>query len=82
MEKNLTQSFEWWLERAQAGNAVAQHKVGDMYLHGEGVEVDYDQAFEWYIKAADQGEDVFYNLAVADLFRGVDKDIRPTKARN
>lgn len=71
MENNLTKPFEWWLERAEEGDGVAQHKVADMYYYGDGVEMDCNKAFEWYMKAADQGEDVFINLALADLFRGV-----------
>lgn len=49
-------------ERALAGDADAQYKVGNMYNSGnpynsadEGVPQDYEIAFIWYRRAADQG---------------------------
>ena len=69
MENNMTGTFEEWLEKAKAGDAVAQRTVGDMYLYGRGVEADYNQATEWYYKAAEQGEDVFLNIELAHLYK-------------
>jgi TPR repeat protein len=40
---------------AEQGNAEAQLIVGKMYMIGQGVPVDADQAMKWYRAAADQG---------------------------
>ncbi|WP_188750763.1 tetratricopeptide repeat protein [Marinobacterium zhoushanense] len=40
---------------ADAGDADAQNRIGEMYEFGQGVKRDIDQAFSWYQKAADQG---------------------------
>lgn len=69
--------FEKTLERAQQGNAEAQHELGIMYDYGQGVTKNEAEAMKWYRKAADQG------LAVAQFYlgwmyedgRGVQKDI-------
>ncbi|MBF0454904.1 MAG: sel1 repeat family protein [Magnetococcales bacterium] len=41
---------------AEEGNAKAQHNLGAMYLKGQGVEQDWDQAILWFKKAAEQGD--------------------------
>ena len=40
---------------AAAGDAVAQHDLGDAYYFGEGVQKDRARAVQWYAKAAAQG---------------------------
>ncbi|KEA64826.1 hypothetical protein ADIMK_1279 [Marinobacterium lacunae] len=40
---------------ADAGDAEAQNRVGEMYEFGQGVKRDIDAAFSWYQKSADQG---------------------------
>ena len=52
-------------ERANAGDAIAQERLGIMYYNGEGVPQDYVEAVRWYRLAADQG------LAAAQLDLGV-----------
>lgn len=42
-------------ERARAGEAEAQYRLGLAYLMGEGVPQDYARAAEWFEKAAEQG---------------------------
>jgi hypothetical protein len=39
-------------EKAEQGDAKAQHNLGSAYHPGEGVLQDYKQAFKWYTKAA------------------------------
>lgn len=54
-----------WKKLADAGNAVAQFNVGNMYLKGLGVARDPKQAAHFYELAASQGHGVSqYNLAV------------------
>ena len=40
---------------ADRGNPGAQHNLGLMYSHGQGVPQDYAEAMKWFHKAADQG---------------------------
>ena len=44
-----------YLKAAAQRDADAQFYTGEMYLRGEGVYQDLDQALAWYRKAADQG---------------------------
>ena len=44
-----------WRPLAEAGNAVAQYNLGQMYANGEGVPEDYVQAYAWHNLAAAQG---------------------------
>lgn len=44
------------LQQAQAGDAKAEVKLGNMYESGKGVARDYLQAIQWYQKAVDQGD--------------------------
>jgi TPR repeat protein len=48
---------------AEQGNAIAQGRLGSMYLTGQGVPQDYAQAISWFRKAADKG----HSLAQAGL---------------
>ena len=41
---------------AKMGYAEAQRALGNCYLFGEGVLIDYSRAVEWYTKAAQQGD--------------------------
>ena len=40
---------------ADQGDAHAQNNLGNMYLFGQGVPMDYAEAMKWYRLAADQG---------------------------
>ncbi len=44
------------LPAALKGNPVAQHRVGVMYVKGQGVEQDAAEATRWFRKAAEQGQ--------------------------
>jgi uncharacterized caspase-like protein len=44
-----------WFAEAQAGDAVAQNYLGEIYERGLGTEPDYVQARHWYELAAEQG---------------------------
>lgn len=44
-----------WMSRAKAGDAQAQHYVGEIYERGMGTDPDFEEAARWYRKAADQG---------------------------
>ena len=42
-------------QRAEEGDASAQHDLGFRYSNGDGVPQDFTQAVAWYREAADQG---------------------------
>jgi len=48
---------------AEQGDANSQNRLGNAYLKGQGVPLNYAEAVRWYRKAADQG----YALAQFDL---------------
>lgn len=74
-QKSLT-PFEEKLQKANAGDAIAQLNLGTMYDEGQGVPQDYTQAVYWYRKAADQGiAQAQSNLAIGYLAgKGVPQD--------
>jgi TPR repeat protein len=68
--------FDQILPDAQAGNASAQNRIGEMYEFGQGVDRDTDMAFDWYQKAAEQGNvTAWHNLGRSYNFgNGVAQD--------
>jgi TPR repeat protein len=48
--------FNAILARAQGGDPRAQHDIGLMYDHGQGVAQDSAQAIKWYELSAQQGD--------------------------
>ena len=65
-----------WRPLAEAGNAVAQYNLGQMYANGEGVPKDDAEAVKWWRLAAAQGDaDAQFNLGVMyNLGKGVPED--------
>lgn len=63
-------------QAAKQGNVIAQNTLGFLYLNGQGVSQDYEQAASWFRKAADQEyRDAQYNLSVMyKLGQGVEQD--------
>ena len=56
-------ALQEWRPLAEAGDAVAQYYLGNMYDYGQGVRQDYAEAVKWYRLAADQGDaSTQYNL--------------------
>lgn len=43
-------------EAAEAGDAVAQRKIGQLYNEGISVDQDFSEAVKWYRKAAGHGD--------------------------
>jgi len=62
--KEYEKAFSLYKKAAEAGYAPAQHNLGYMYQHGEGVEENDVEAVKWYRKAVEQG------LAVAQYSLG------------
>ena len=56
-----TKIAQLYRKAAEAGNAAAMTRLGDIYSGGEGVPQDYSQAKYWYQKAADKGNEAAKN---------------------
>jgi TPR repeat protein len=56
---------------AEAGDAVAQNFLGQMYSVGEGVPKDGAEAVQWFRKAAEQGHDISHHFLGAMYHEGV-----------
>jgi TPR repeat protein len=70
-------------QQAEQGNALAQAKLGAMYLLGqEGHEKDEKKAAEWMLKAANQGflEAQVIMAAMYDRGMGVEMDVNKATA--
>ncbi len=46
---------EQWRALAETGDATAQAALGSLYIHGEGVPIDYREALKWTQLAAEPG---------------------------
>lgn len=55
-------TYEKFLPEAQAGDPDIQYLLGFMFLHGEGIPIDYDQAHRWFHRSADQGNKIAQRL--------------------
>jgi len=53
--EELVRVFQLWLRAAQQGDAEAQRRVGEFYLHGTGTESSLPEARRWLTAAARQG---------------------------
>ena len=53
---DIAAALEAWVPLAEAGDARAQAALGSLYIHGQGVAVDYAQALRWTRSAAEQGD--------------------------
>jgi TPR repeat protein len=63
--------FALWLALANAGNAQAQHVVGDFYLRGVGTGPSRDDAVKWFRLAIEQGS-VGAELSLGLMLLGTD----------
>ena len=49
-------AYNQWITIAEQGIAQAQRKIGELYLNGHGVNLNYKRAVFWLEKSADQGD--------------------------
>ena len=52
---NYIEEMKRWQPKAEAGDAEAQFRLGQMYALGYGFKQNFNSAIEWYEKAAAQG---------------------------
>jgi TPR repeat protein len=69
-------SVPWFQMAAKQGHLDAQNMLGNIYLGGEGVIVDYQKALKWYKMAAAEGHpEAQFNLGWMYYYgRGVTKN--------
>ena len=53
---DIAAALKAWGPLAEAGDARAQAALGSLYIHGQGVAVDYAEALRWTRSAAEQGD--------------------------
>lgn len=73
-KKSYPQALQLYTKLANAGNADAQQKMGEMYLYGEAGTVDMAKAEAWFAKAAAKGN----KTAVASLDMMKKRELRKT----
>ena len=66
---DIAAAIEAWMPLAEAGDARAQAAIGSLYIHGNGVAVDYTEALRWTRRAAEQG-DVTGQFNMGTLYAG------------
>ena len=54
--QNHTEAVRWYRMAAEQGFAVAQFKLGEIYLDGLGVPQNHTEAVRWLRMAAEQGD--------------------------
>ena len=57
MPKDVPRAVEYLTTAAELGNQYAQYTLGKLYLAGEDVEQDREQAYSWFRQAAVQGNE-------------------------
>ncbi len=62
-QQDYLQAFEIWKQSAIKGVATSQYMIGEMYLHGQGVDTDYSESYAWFKIALEGG----YKLATDSL---------------
>lgn len=74
--KNHAAALQLFRAEADQGHAGAQYYLGQMYLLGEGVAADYEQAAKFFLAAATSGnvDAQFYLGTLYYLGEGVSKD--------
>ena len=61
------EAFRYVSRAAAAGLTIAEGRLGAFYIHGKGVETDYDEARRWFARAAAKGnEDAKRSIADMD----------------
>lgn len=76
IKKNLPLAYSWYLKAAEAGNMVAQYKVGEMLILGDGIAEDVTRAYSYFEKAAAQNSPraLFVVAEMLRMGKGVEKD--------
>lgn len=49
------EAVDWYRKAADQGNAAGEHGLGQMYLKGEGIKKDFEQARVYILRAAEKG---------------------------
>jgi TPR repeat protein len=56
LKKDFKRALIYWRPLAEAGNLDAQYHLGNMFLNGQGVTVDWSEAGKWFRASAEQGD--------------------------
>jgi len=64
---NPEEAIHWYLKAAEQGHVSAMREVGNAYLFGYGIEVDFDKAHLWLLRAAKK-EDSVAAFSIGSLY--------------
>ena len=73
---SIMSSLDYSKKLADEGNVIEQHRLGVMYLEGDGVDRNYEKAFNYLLKAAKQGNGNAQS-AIAGMYfdgKGIQRD--------
>ena len=76
MDREYGEAVTWWRPLAEAGSALAQWNLGQLYVQGRGVPKSPSNAIDWYYRAAAQfrkAGDREHALMVLDNMREIDE---------
>lgn len=78
MMTDKEQSAKIFLSCAEEGDPVSQYKIASMYLDGEGIEQNNEQAYNWALRSAEQKNPDGIRLLAYMYTHGihVDKDLQ------
>ncbi|KAG0252473.1 hypothetical protein DFQ27_008058, partial [Actinomortierella ambigua] len=54
-EMDETAAFERCFQAANRGDSEEQHRLGNMFISGQGAKINVDEAAKWYLLSAQQG---------------------------
>lgn len=75
--QDYQQAYQLWSSSATKGAETSQFMLGEMYMRGQGVAVDYAEAYAWFHLALSDG----YKLATDSLVE-LTRLMSPTQKRN
>ena len=62
-KENYEKAARTWKQAADQGHIIASNNIGLMYLRGQGIERDYEQAYNYFMKGHKAGyEECTFNL--------------------
>lgn len=78
-EVDYSKAFSLFAQASNAGHFASMFKLGDHYVNGLGVPVDFVKAKYWYEKAGNEGNIIPAKVNLASMYWrgiGVEKDLR------
>ncbi len=78
---DIKKAIEWYEKAADLDSRAAMHRLGEIYLKGQGVSQDIEKGIEWYEKATDLNSG-YAMLMLGETYlkgQGVPQDYKKSK---